>query len=206
MQLFPSIHHSLFDCCHLWKLIFLVLRTTRLIQGEMNTSVNISSFSSVNIVPQMRFHPHESLPLTEQIIYDLRNDMRKANEINDFDDEDYSEDEDIAIEEDNLQYIQIASTLKSPTVIITTMTTIVSTPATTTTTTIPSTTTIPTTLITTFFAINSRRIEVAESKSSDNKDTTKSPSSSSRHVPLLLSLLFSLSTLYRCNYVNTFLF
>jgi hypothetical protein len=35
--------------------------------------------------------------LTEQAIYDWKNSMRKASEINDFDDDDYSEDEDIFI-------------------------------------------------------------------------------------------------------------
>lgn len=58
-----------------------------MIQCEIDTTINLPFPSLIN-------HPHQNSPLTEQDIYDLKNSMRKSNQINDFDDEDdYNEDE-----------------------------------------------------------------------------------------------------------------
>ncbi|CAF3839340.1 unnamed protein product [Rotaria sordida] len=62
----------------------------------MNVTMNI-------IIPTIIIRPYPNLPLTEQVMYDLKNNMRKANEMNDFvdddDDDDYNEDDDIEISE-----------------------------------------------------------------------------------------------------------
>ncbi|CAF3627865.1 unnamed protein product [Rotaria sordida] len=65
----------------------------------MNVTMNI-------IIPTIIIRPYPNLPLTEQVMYDLKNSMRKANEMNDFvddddndDDDDYNEDDDIEISE-----------------------------------------------------------------------------------------------------------
>ncbi|CAF0777767.1 unnamed protein product [Rotaria sordida] len=77
---------------YLCKLIFFV----KLILCEMNVTMNI-------IIPTIIIRPYPNLPLTEQVMYDLKNNMRKANEMNDFvdddDDDDYNEDDDIEISE-----------------------------------------------------------------------------------------------------------
>ncbi|CAF3373311.1 unnamed protein product [Rotaria sp. Silwood1] len=80
---------------YLWKFIFFL----KLIQCEMNTTMN-------RFIPTIIIRPYPNLPLTEQDMYDLKNSMRKANEMNDFvddddddDDEDYSEDDDTGIVE-----------------------------------------------------------------------------------------------------------
>ncbi|UJR30472.1 hypothetical protein I4U23_018005 [Adineta vaga] len=187
MQVLPSLHSSLPNCCHLWKLIFLILRTTRLIQCQMNTTVNISSLSSINIFPSIILRPHDNLPLTEQVIYDLRNNMRKASEINDFDDGDYSEDEDFEIEEDNHQSLPSIPPLSLSTTIRTTLFHSLITKTKTTT------------KVTTLAEITNRRIEVIESKSSNNNQKLTTPSSASSLHPIFLSFLFPLSSLYRFN-------
>lgn len=48
----------------------------------------------------MSIQTHQNFPLTEQAIYDLKNTMRKSNEIIDYDDEDDSN-EDEQIDNDN---------------------------------------------------------------------------------------------------------
>jgi hypothetical protein len=61
----------------------------RLIQCEINTTIN-------SVFPSIIIQSYQDLPLTEQAIYDLKNTMRKSDEINDFDDdEDYNEDDQI---------------------------------------------------------------------------------------------------------------
>jgi hypothetical protein len=73
----------------------------RLIQCEINTTLNLF-FPAI-------IHPYQNLPLSEQAIYDLKNMMRKSNEINDFDDDDdYNEDDEIEI--DNQLTTSIEST------------------------------------------------------------------------------------------------
>jgi hypothetical protein len=108
--------------------------------------------------------------------------MRKANELNDFIDEDYSEDEDIEIENDNQQHVQVIPPPTSRSIIINSIT--------------PTVVTVTTTLS----AINNQRIEAMESK------TSKISSSASHLVPMFISLLLSFTSLYRCSYVNHFLF
>jgi len=183
MQLFPTVHYSFLDCCHLWKLIFLVLRTTRLIQCQMNATVNISSsasLSAINIFPSsLFFRSQENLPLTDQAIYDLRNEMRKASEMNDFDD-DYNEDDDIEFENDNQEHFQFFSP-PPPT-------------DSTRLNSIASTVTSMTTAKTKVSGINNQQTEIIDSKI--DKSMTKS-SSSSRFVPMFICLLFSFSSLYR---------
>lgn len=114
--------------------------------------------------------------------------MRKANEINDFDDEDYSEDEDIDIENDNQQHVQILPTATSRSIIINAITP-----------------TLTVTKTTKFSEINNQQIHATGSKTSNEKYTTLS-SSTSRLVPMFISLLLSFSSLYRYSYVNNFLF
>jgi hypothetical protein len=118
--------------------------------------------------------------------------MRKASEINDFDDDDYSDEEDFEMENDNQQYVQLFSPLTSPSTIINS---------------IPSTITIMTTKRTTTTTIFSeKQTETIESKTSNNKYMTISSSSSSRLAPIFPCLLFSFSSLYRHIHVNNFLF
>jgi light-regulated signal transduction histidine kinase (bacteriophytochrome) len=136
------------------------------------------------------YRSSENLPLTEQVIYDLRNDMRKASENNDFDDEDYSEDEDIESDNDNHQHIQLF-TLSS-----TARSTLINS-ITSTKTLMPTSTTINTT------EINSQQTEMIESKSSKNKSLTSS--SSIRFLPMFDCFLFSFSLLYRSIHMNNFL-
>ncbi|CAF2512073.1 unnamed protein product [Rotaria sp. Silwood2] len=210
MQLFPTIDSSFLDCYHLWKLIFLVLRTTRLIQCQMHENVNTSSLSSsssffaVNVFPSLVLRSQDNLPLTEQAIYDFRNDMRKASELNDFDDEDYVEDEDIDIESDNQQHFQSSSSSSSSkfhsSIInsITSITTVMTTATTTTTTT--TTITTPTTLS----EISTQETKIIKSKTSNDQYTIIS--SSTRLVPMFICLLFSFSLLYRYIHMNNFLF
>ncbi len=142
------------------------------------------------------YRSSENLPLTEQVIYDLRNDMRKANENNDFDDEDYSEDEDTELDNDNHQHIQLVT--PSPTARLTLINPITST----TTALIRTNTTINTT------EINAKQTDVIGSKSSKNKSRTalSSSSSSFRLLPMFDYFLFSFSLLYRSIHVNNFLF
>ncbi|CAM4798796.1 unnamed protein product [Rotaria magnacalcarata] len=236
MQLFPTIHSSLLGCCHLWKLIFLVLRTTRLIQCQMHASLNTSSSSSsssspyfaANIFPSLVLRSHDNLPLTEQAIYDLRNDMRKENEFIEFDDEDYIEDDDMDMENDNQQDFQSLSSLTSPSIILnaiisTTTATSVTTTATTTTTATSVTTTTTTTTtttnailttktvpkkitkITTRSTANSQQTEIIETKVVNTQYTIIS-SSSSRVVPMFICSLFLFSLLYRNIHMNSVLF
>jgi len=114
--------------------------------------------------------------------------MRKANEINDFVDEDYSEDEDIEIENDNQQHVQVIPPPTSRSIIINSIT--------------PTVVTVTTT---TLSAINNQRIEAIGSKTSNDEYTSIS-SSSCHLVPMFISLLLSFTSLYRCSYVNHFLF
>ncbi|CAF0913815.1 unnamed protein product [Rotaria sp. Silwood1] len=209
MQLFPTIDSSFLDCYHLWKLIFFVLRTTRLIQCQMHENINTSSLSSssffaANIFPSFVLRSQDNLPLTEQAIYDLRNDMRKANELNDFDDEDYLEDEDMDMESDNQQHFQSSSSSSSSSSFrssiinsITSITTIMTTATTITTTT---TITTPTTLS----EINTQETKSIESKTSNDQYTIIS--SSSHSVPMCICILFPFSLLYRYMHMNNFLF
>jgi hypothetical protein len=135
--------------------------------------------------------------LTEQVIYDLRNDLRKASVNNDFDDDDgdYSEDEDIESENDNQQHIQLFSP-PSLTARSTIINSIIST-----STLRPTNTAINTTIF------NPQQTEIIESKISNNKSRTKSSSSSSfRLLPIFYCFLFSFSLLYRSIHVNNFLF
>jgi len=129
----------------------------------------------------------DNLQLTEQYEYDLRNELRKANEINDFDDDDYSEDEDFEIENDNQQHVQLFS------------------PSPTTRSTIINSITSRITIITTTVSpeINSTQLEIIESKTSKDKYLT---SSSSRLIPMFICFLFLFSSLYRHIHVNNFLF
>ncbi|CAF2807512.1 unnamed protein product [Rotaria sp. Silwood2] len=57
-------------------------------------------------IPTIIIRPYPSLSLTEQDMYDLKNSMRKANEMNDFDDED---DEDY-YEEDYIEIVEPLTT------------------------------------------------------------------------------------------------
>jgi len=119
--------------------------------------------------------------------------MRKANEINDFVDEDYSEDEDIESENDNQQHIQLFSP-PSLTARSTIINSIIST-----STLRPTSTAINTTIF------NPQQTEIIESKISNNKSRTIS-SSSFRLLPIFYCFLFSFSLLYRSIHVNNFLF
>ncbi|CAF1651468.1 unnamed protein product [Adineta ricciae] len=154
----------------------------------MNTTVNISSLSSINIFPSIILRPQDDLPLTEQVIYDLRNNMRKASEANDFDDGDYSEDDDVDFEEENHQPLSLLPSSSLPTISTTLRTTMFNSLITKTRTTTATTLVKITT---------NHRVAVMESKSSDNKLTT--PSSATSHCPLFIYFLFSFSFLYRFN-------
>lgn len=64
-------------------------RIFREIQCDINTTIQV-------YFPSKILSFYQNLPLTEQAVYDLRNNLRKSNEINDFDDEDdYDEYENI---------------------------------------------------------------------------------------------------------------
>jgi hypothetical protein len=146
------------------------------------------------IYPSLVFRSPDNLPLTEQVIYDLRNDMRKASEMNDFNDEDYSEDEDIESENDNQLHVQLSpppATFRS--IILNSIT------STTTTTTVMTMTTI-------FSEINNQQAEIVDSKTLNDKSKMISSFSSSRLKPMFICLLFSFSSLCRYIYVNNFLF
>jgi len=144
----------------------------------------------LKIFPSLVFLSQDNLQLTEQAEYDLRNEMRKASEINDFDDYDDSEDEDFEIENDNQQHVQLFSLPP------TTRSTIINS--------ITSRITIITTKTTTVSPeINSTQLEIIESKTSKDKYLT---SSSSRLIPMFICLLFLFSSLYRHIHVNNFLF
>ncbi|CAF1107951.1 unnamed protein product [Adineta steineri] len=64
--------------------------------------------------------PHVNQPLTEQAIYDLRNNLRKAtNDINDYDEDNYSDN--IEQEDDDIENLyQIPMPIESTTTTITT--------------------------------------------------------------------------------------
>jgi hypothetical protein len=141
------------------------------------------------IFPSLVFGSQENIPLTEQAVYDIRNEMRKASEINDFDDEYDSEDEDFEIENDNQQSIQIFSSSTIRSHIINSIIPVLSIK---TTTRIITTTTISS-------EINNQETETIESKISNDKYLTVPSSSSSRFVPMFICLLFSFSSLYRSN-------
>jgi len=57
------------------------------------------------LFPSILNQHYQNVPLTDQVIYDLKNSMRKSNEINDFDDEEE--------EEDDLEYDQIDQLITS---------------------------------------------------------------------------------------------
>lgn len=114
--------------------------------------------------------------------------MRKASEVNDFDDGDYSEDDDIDFEEENHQSLSFLPSSLLPTTSTTSRTTIVNSLITKTRTTTATTLVKITT---------NHRVAVMESKSSDNKLTT--PSSATSQHPLFIYFLFSFSFLYRFN-------
>jgi len=122
--------------------------------------------------------------------------MRKASELNDFDDDDYSDEEDFEMENDNQQYVQLFSPLTSPSTIINSIPSTITIMKTKTTTTITTTTT----------RFSEKQTETIESKTSNNKYMTISSSSSSRLAPIFPCLLFSFSSLYRHIHVNNFLF
>lgn len=127
MQLFPTQSYSHQNCSHLWKLIFLVLRTARLIQCQLNSPLNVSLSSSssiINVFPSFGHRSQDNSPLSEQAIYDIRNSLRTANEMNDFDDDDYSEDEDIDLDQlDPPAVAHVESATTTSTTTTTTMTT-----------------------------------------------------------------------------------
>lgn len=142
--------------------------------------------------PSLVIRSQENLPLTEQVVYDLRNEMRKASEINEFDDEDYSEDEDIEfINNENPPPIELVSLPISRSTILHS---IISTPTTTTatTTTRKTTITIPTTT-TISSEKNIQHTEVIETKASNTQYQSIPSSSSFRIVPMFICLLFSFS-------------
>jgi hypothetical protein len=125
-------------------------------------------------------------------MYDLRNNMRKASERNDFDGESYSEEEDDEIDNENQQHIHVISTPTARSAIINS---------------IISTATRKTMTTTIFSEINNQHTKIIESKTSNDKSMTiSSSSSSSRFVPMFLCFLFSFSSLYRYIHVNYFLF
>jgi hypothetical protein len=148
-------------------------------------------FCFLKIFPSLLFRSQDNLPLTEQVVYDLRNEMRKASEINDFDDEDYSEDEDFEVENDNQQHIQLFSPSPTRSTIINSITSRI--------------TIITTTIKTVSPEINNTQSEIIESKTLKDKYLTIS-SSSSRLIPMFICLLFLFSSLYRHIHVNNFLF
>jgi len=146
-------------------------------------------FVFLKVFPSLLFRSQDNLPLTEQVVYDLRNEMRKASEINDFDDEDYSEDEDFEVENDNQQHVQLFSPSSTRSTIINSITSRI-------------------TIITTKTVspeINNTQSEIIESKTSKDKILSIS-SSSSRLIPMFICLLFLFSSLYRHIHVNNFLF
>jgi hypothetical protein len=105
-------------------------------------------------------------------MYDLRNDIRKANEINDFDDEYSNEDEDV--ESDNQPHVPLVQLQTSRSILINSITT--KTSVITTRTTTPS-------------KIDNRLTEKMENKTSTTVYTKISSSSSSRLRPLFICLL-----------------
>ena len=115
--------------------------------------------------------------------------MRKASEVNDFDDGDYSEDDDVDFEEENHQPLSLLPSSSSLPTISTTLRTTMFNSLITKTRTTTATTLVKIT--------TNHRIAVMESKSSDNKLTT--PSCATSHCPLFIYLSFSFSFLYRFN-------
>lgn len=145
--------------------------------------------------PSLVLRSQENLPLTEQVVYDMRNEMRKASENNDFDDEDYSEEDEMEFENYETQppSIQLVSL---PTIRSTIIHSITSTLATST---IKTTTVSP--------EMNNQPTEIIESKTSnDQYRSIPSSSSSFRYTLLFICLLISFSSLYRNIHVNNFLF
>ena len=130
------------------------------------------------------FRSHDNLPLTEQAIYDLRNSMRRGNELIDFDDDDndYSEDEDLDIDDDNSFSDAFPSSSSS-----TTSNALTSSTTTTTTSTITSKRRTKTT--------STVMNQVIESKTANENDAAV-PSSSSRLLPELICLLVSFSSVH----------
>jgi predicted PurR-regulated permease PerM len=58
------------------------------------------------LFPSILHQHYQNIPLTDQVIYDLKDSMRKSNEINDFDDEEEEE-------EDYPEYDQIDQLITS---------------------------------------------------------------------------------------------
>ena len=138
------------------------------------------------------FRSHDNLPLTEQAIYDLRNSMRRGNELIDFDDDDndYSEDEDLDIDDDNSLSDAFPSSSSSTT-----------SNALTSSTTTTSTITSKRRTKTTSTVMN----QVIESKTANENDAAV-PSSSSRLLPELICLLVSFSSVHRSLRLTDLLF
>lgn len=144
----------------------------------------------------------DNAPLSEQAIYDLRNSMRTAHELADFDDGDYSEDEDIDLEGDYPPTVPLVrpsastSVVRSSTTLAATKTT--ATRTTTNTSTLSISTIVPTT---TSPEIDDKENETAESQDSQEKNSLLSRSSS-LHVSISVCILFSVTSFYRALRVN----
>lgn len=144
----------------------------------------------------------DSVILTEQAMYDFRNDMRKASELNDLDDEDYTEDEDIDSESDEQQQNEILTPLTSHSIIINSITSTVRNVTTmvTTTTTIATIATVATTVV----HMNNSQTDMIDITVSN--DQFRIISSSTRLLPMFTYFVFTLSSLYRYIYMHSFLF
>lgn len=156
---------------------------------------------------------YENIPLTEQAMYDLRNDLRKKNQYRDIDDDDYMEDDDIESENYNQQQYEMSPTEVSHSIILNSITS--STSATTTTTTHTSITitstntlsinivtnktviTVPAIpMITPSSTIDYQQKENAENKASNTDYTIISSSSSSPPRLVSMFILFTILILF----------